>query len=220
MHIVTRTSRDSTVVNLTTVLSVRSRTGYIICLGNCPLVWKSQLQTGITALSTLEAEYIALSQCMHVLIPLHRILMETANRLQLPNSMVSTIHATVFEDNNGALSLTVNQRITNRTKHLLIKWHWFWHHVKTNRKPDGPVEVRGISTDHQRSDYLTKALNRILFGNNQFEIKVGDGVTTGCAGTTSHFYPCTPSSTYSSSFTYLHFISHISWAHAASKRES
>ena len=147
-------------------ISVRSRTGYIICLGNCPLVWKSQLQTGVTALSTLEAEYIALSQCMRVLIPLRRILLETANRLQLPNSMVSTIHATVFEDNNGALSLAVNQRITNRTKHLLI---WFWHHVKTDRNPDGPVEVRGISTDRQRSDYLTKALSRILFGNNRFE---------------------------------------------------
>ena len=95
--------------------------------------------------------------------------METANRLQLSNSMVSTIHATVFEDNNGALSLAVNQRIINRTKHLLIKWNWFWHHVKTDRNLDGPVEVRGISTDRQRSDYHTKALNRILFGNNWFK---------------------------------------------------
>ena len=25
--------------------AVRSRTGYLICLGNCPLLWKSQLQT-------------------------------------------------------------------------------------------------------------------------------------------------------------------------------
>ena len=90
-------------------ISVRTQMGHINCLGNCPLVRKSQLQTGVTALSTLEAEYIALSQCMHVLIPLHRILLETANHLQLPNSMVSTIHATVFEDNNDALSLEVNQ---------------------------------------------------------------------------------------------------------------
>ena len=34
--------------------SARSRTGYIIMLSNCPLVWKSQLQTHIS-LSTLEA---------------------------------------------------------------------------------------------------------------------------------------------------------------------
>ena len=42
---------------------VKSRTGYVITLGNCPLMWTSKLQTEI-ALSTLEAEYIALSQAM------------------------------------------------------------------------------------------------------------------------------------------------------------
>ncbi len=33
---------------------VRSRTGYVICLADCPVLWKSQLQTEI-ALSTMEA---------------------------------------------------------------------------------------------------------------------------------------------------------------------
>eukprot|EP00956_Cyclotella_meneghiniana_P018181 scaffold30080_cov40-Cyclotella_meneghiniana.AAC.1 len=35
---------------------VRSRTGYVILLANCPILWKSKLQTEI-ALSTMEAEY-------------------------------------------------------------------------------------------------------------------------------------------------------------------
>ncbi len=39
---------------------VCNRTGYVICLANCPVLWKSCLQTEIT-LSTMEAEYIALS---------------------------------------------------------------------------------------------------------------------------------------------------------------
>eukprot|EP00956_Cyclotella_meneghiniana_P000227 scaffold288_cov44-Cyclotella_meneghiniana.AAC.7 len=39
---------------------VRSRTGYVILLANCPILWKSKLQTEI-ALSTMEAEYVALS---------------------------------------------------------------------------------------------------------------------------------------------------------------
>jgi len=42
---------------------VRSRTGYVILFANCPLLWASKLQTEITV-STLEAEYIALSQSM------------------------------------------------------------------------------------------------------------------------------------------------------------
>ena len=42
---------------------VKSRTGYVILMGNCPLVWVSKLQTEI-ALSTLKSEYIALSLAM------------------------------------------------------------------------------------------------------------------------------------------------------------
>ena len=37
----------------------RSRTGYIILINRCPILWKSQLQTEI-AMSTVEAEYVAL----------------------------------------------------------------------------------------------------------------------------------------------------------------
>ena len=40
--------------------SVLSRTGYVILLFGCPLFWHSKLQSEI-ALSTTEAEYIALS---------------------------------------------------------------------------------------------------------------------------------------------------------------
>jgi hypothetical protein len=43
--------------------SVKSRTGYIITFANCPVLWSSKLQTEI-ALSTTEAEYIALLQAM------------------------------------------------------------------------------------------------------------------------------------------------------------
>jgi len=42
---------------------VKSRTGYVLLLGGCPLTWASGLQTEI-ALSTVEAEYIALSTAM------------------------------------------------------------------------------------------------------------------------------------------------------------
>jgi hypothetical protein len=42
---------------------VKSRTGYVITLGGCPVLWVSKLQTEI-ALSTLESEYIALSQAI------------------------------------------------------------------------------------------------------------------------------------------------------------
>ena len=42
---------------------VLSRTGFVIMYAGCPITWCSKLQTEI-ALSTTEAEYIALSQSM------------------------------------------------------------------------------------------------------------------------------------------------------------
>ena len=137
--------------------SVRSRTGYIILLGNCPLTWKSQLQSEI-ALSTLEAEYAALSMAMRTLLPLRAILLEAIRELRITTITASTIKCTVFEDNNGALSLAINQHVTARTKHFLVKWHFFWSHVK-----DGKIQVVKIESANQRADYLTKGLPREVF---------------------------------------------------------
>jgi hypothetical protein len=50
--------------------SVLSRTGCIIPLYSCPILWCSKLQTELIALSTTEAEYIALSQSMQEVNPL------------------------------------------------------------------------------------------------------------------------------------------------------
>ena len=55
--------------------SVKSRTGYVIFYRGAPLLWVSKMQTQI-ALSTMEAEYIALSQSMRDLIPIREVLKE------------------------------------------------------------------------------------------------------------------------------------------------
>ena len=137
--------------------SAKSRTGYIITLGGCPILWKSQLQTEIS-LSTLEAEYSALSAAMRTLIPLRYMLVELVSILLLPAIFKSTIRCRVFEDNNGALLLATKQRITNRTKYFLVKWHFFWSHVQS-----GEIDIEKIDTKEQWADYLTKGLNRETF---------------------------------------------------------
>ena len=137
--------------------AAKSRTGFIIMLGGCPILWKSQLQTEIS-LSTLETEYSALSMSMRTLLPLRSLLIEVTNGLKLPTNFTSTISCSVFEDNNGALLLATKQRITNRTKYFLVKWHFFWSYVR-----NGTVEIHKIDTQSQRADYLTKGLNRESF---------------------------------------------------------
>jgi hypothetical protein len=53
--------------------NVLSRTGYVIRYAGCPIGWCSKLQSEI-ALSTAEAEYIALSQALREVIPLITLL--------------------------------------------------------------------------------------------------------------------------------------------------
>ena len=61
---------------------VKSRTGFVILLGGCPLVWISKLQQEIT-LSTTEAEYVALSMAMRELIPQRELLKEIGRKMDL-----------------------------------------------------------------------------------------------------------------------------------------
>jgi hypothetical protein len=52
---------------------VKSRSGYVMTLGGCPIHWTSRLQQEI-ALSTTEAEYISLAQALREFIPIHHVL--------------------------------------------------------------------------------------------------------------------------------------------------
>jgi hypothetical protein len=60
--------------------SVKSRTGYIIEVSGCPVLWISKLQSTIAA-STKESEYTALSMAFCAVIPL------IALTKALPNSL-------------------------------------------------------------------------------------------------------------------------------------
>ena len=100
--------------------SVFSRTGFVIMYCNCPIIWVSKLQTEI-ALSTTEAEYIALSQAMRDVISLMFLLEEIQEQMGIP-SIKPIVKCTVFEDNNGALELAKTPKIRPRTKHIALKY--------------------------------------------------------------------------------------------------
>ena len=142
--------------------SVRSRTGYVISLCGWPILWKSQLQ-GHLSQSTLEAEYSALSQALRTFLPLRLLVDEMIYNTECRSLEGVRVHAAVFEDNQGAYYLATNQRITNRTKYFLAKWHWFWD-AYTNKKL---FSIEKCPTDKQQADYMTKALTRELFQNNR-----------------------------------------------------
>ena len=145
-------------------ISVKSRTGFLISLSSCYLLSKSGLQTSI-AQSTGEAEYIALSQALRTLLPIRLTLEEILKMIEVsiefPTSVQTQSQAIhqfdteVHEDNNSALMLATEQRVTPRTKHYAVKLHWFWSIIND---PSNRINIIKIDTKEQQADYLTKGM--------------------------------------------------------------
>jgi hypothetical protein len=71
--------------------NVLSTTGFVICYAVCPIVWCSKLQIKI-ALSTAEAEYIALSHALCETIPIQNLIKEIICIFHMPTSMTDFLH--------------------------------------------------------------------------------------------------------------------------------
>jgi hypothetical protein len=146
---------------------VKSRTGYIIMFMGCPLLWASKLQTQI-ALSTMEAEYIALSTAMRDLIAIREVLKEIRSQVfQLSNPLMESPtysmaaktfipvlpSSQVYEDNEACLKFATMPRMSPRTKHIAIPYHFFRQKVT-----DLEITVLPIDTTNQLADQFTKGL--------------------------------------------------------------
>ncbi len=146
--------------------SVRSRTGYVICLADCPILWKSKLQTEIV-LSTMKVEYVALSTSCRDLFPFIDITKEICSVFSLDKHVFckhARLHIKIHEDNVGALTLgkLEPRRMTPRSKHYATKYHWF-------REQIGPRQIKlvKIATDEQLGDLFTKGLTNVKFSKLQ-----------------------------------------------------
>ena len=140
----------------------KSRTGYIITLAGCPLIWKSTLQQE-TSVSTMMAEYVALSASMRELLPLKRLVTTIAKIVTGDDNVKINTLSDVFEDNMGALTVARTPRITPQSKFFAVKLHFFKEHVKTDDNPDGEIDIQKIDTNDQLADIMTKGLVEYKF---------------------------------------------------------
>ena len=137
--------------------TARSRMGYAICYAGCPMLWASKMQTEI-ALSSTEAEYIALSQSMRETLPLMWLLEEVRQKGITVDANPCKIHCKIFEDNEGAIEIAKVPKMRPRTKHLNIKYHHFREEVRK-----GNVSIYHVRTEDQMADMLTKPLEEATF---------------------------------------------------------
>ena len=152
--------------------STKSRTGYIILFKGCPILWVSKMRTQC-ALSTMESEYLALSQSMRDLIPLREMLKEInelvsnqkslnptcSNNLKSFSDIISSEHESpipkskVYEDNAACLKFSRLPRLTPRTKHIAVPYHWFRSQVEQME-----ISIEPINLENQLADQFTKSL--------------------------------------------------------------
>ena len=127
------------------------RTGYVIFLAGCVLLWKSSLQTE-TSVSTMMAEYVALSTVMRDMLPLKRLVKSIAKVVTGDDNVKDTTKSNIFEDSNGGLAVATLLRITFQGKFFAVKLHFFREHVKTERNLQGEINIHKVDTVNKLGD--------------------------------------------------------------------
>jgi hypothetical protein len=141
--------------------NVLSRMDFVICYANCPIIWCSKLQTEI-ALSTAEAENIALSHALRETIPIQNLIKEISCIFHMP-TLKTDFCITLHEDNLSAIAMAESLKITPLTKHIAIKYHHFCCRVHTSSNKSGYIKIKYISIKKQLADIFTKPVQSVGF---------------------------------------------------------
>jgi hypothetical protein len=92
-----------------------SMSGYTVLLHSSPVAWSAQKQT-IIALSTAEAEHIALTAVMCEILYLQALIAELYEPVIPP--------IPIYCNNQGAVALATNNKFHTCTKHIDIRYHY------------------------------------------------------------------------------------------------
>ena len=121
----------------------KSQTGYIFTLYGSAISWKSGLQS-VVALSTTEAEYIALAEAVKESFWVKGFLRDFG---------ICQKVVTVYCDSSSAISLTKHQVFHERSKHIDVRLHFVRDEVNK-----GEVKIQKVGTEDNPTDMLTKVL--------------------------------------------------------------
>jgi hypothetical protein len=128
----------------------KSISGYIIYLGNTPIVWRSRKQKGKPADSSCEAEYISMSSCINEVVWIISFLSELGFNIPTPVS--------VYCDNKSANDLAYNPVHHDRTKHIDIKYHRIREFIL-----DGTIVIHHVKSEDNPADLFTKSVSVSVF---------------------------------------------------------
>ncbi|GJU93432.1 hypothetical protein Tco_1318188 [Tanacetum coccineum] len=116
--------------------------------GNKLVSWYSKKQKS-NAISSTEAEYIALPGCCAQILWMHS---------QLTDYGFQFNKIPLYHDNKSAIALCCNNVQHSRAKHIDVRYHFIKEQVE-----NGIVELYFVRTEYQLADIFTKPLSRKRF---------------------------------------------------------
>lgn len=125
-------------------LDRKSNTGYLFQLGGATVCWASRKQTSVS-LSSMEAEYFALSEACKEVVWLRRLLEELGETQNGPT--------VILEDNKSCIDFVKEERLSRRSKHIDTRLYFTKDLVET-----GVVALQYCSSEEMTADILTKPL--------------------------------------------------------------
>jgi hypothetical protein len=123
-----------------------STSGFVFMMAGGVVTWSSKRQATV-ALSTVEAEYVAMSRCAQQMIWMQSWLDEVKIEHSLPGIIKG--------DNRGALALTKNTKDHGKVKHIDIR-----HHYIRELLQSGAISVEQVTSADNLADLFTKPLSR------------------------------------------------------------
>ena len=129
--------------------TMKSQTGYVFFLNHGAISCMSKRQD-VVALSSTEAEFYAIVTAAREALWLKQLLQELRYRSDDVAGPIA-----LWNDNQGALSLSENPEIHQRTKHIAVKWSWI-----RDVTAEETIQLGYCNTDSMVADGLTKPLGR------------------------------------------------------------
>ncbi|KAH9099084.1 hypothetical protein LEN26_016347, partial [Aphanomyces euteiches] len=124
----------------------RSTTGFACFVGGGIVSWKSARQR-VVALSTCEAEYVALAELAKEVVWLRGLLEDLGMRQDHPTL--------TWCDNKAAISTAENVGVASRSKHIDVRHHFIRQLIQA-----GVIDLHHVGTADQLADVLTKVSTR------------------------------------------------------------
>jgi hypothetical protein len=122
----------------------KSITSYVFKMASGVITWYSRKQL-VTAMLTMEVEYITLSKVAREAWWLRNLFSELGFAQRLPMKILG--------DNKGSIAISKNPQFYKRAKHIGVQFHSVKEQVK-----EGKIVVESCRTQQQTTDVLTKAL--------------------------------------------------------------